>query len=98
MEREKLKEKNKAYQFMILNDGTEISYSSPKIKDGKETVEVYIRSQDQNCFKEAVCILPDYKWESHGYSDAEMKEFKRLVNSVGYLLIRFSRLGGIETI
>lgn len=98
MEREKLKEKNKVYHFMILNDGTEISYSSPKVKAGKEIVEVYIKSQDQNCFKEAICILPDYKWESYGYSDTEMKEFRRLINSVGHLLIRFSRSGGIETI
>lgn len=63
------------YPFMTLNDDTEITHSEMRA-DGR--VKVYIETPDEkDGFHNAICYLPDYKWENiNGYSDMEMSYFQ----------------------
>lgn len=66
-------------------------YSYP---DGK--VKVYIETPDETGgFHDAICWLPDYTWEVHGYSESEMMYFKQLIRDNAHLIIEFSQEGGI---
>lgn len=85
------------YPFMTLNDGTEITYSSPITTAHEDQVKVCIETPTHQGFKNAECVIPGYHWVNNGYSDTEMAEFKRLIKSVAHLLIRFSHEGGIES-
>ena len=82
------------YPFMTLNDDTEITHSE-MFSDGK--VRVYIETPDDSGgFHNAVCWLPEYRWESiNGYSDAEMAYFKQLIKNNAHLIIEFSQEGGV---
>ena len=42
---------------------------------------LYIETPVEGGFKDSTCILPDYEWEVHGYSDEEMKYFKDFVEN-----------------
>ena len=65
------------YPYMTLNDDTEITHSE-MYPDGK--VKVYIETPDETGgFHDAICWLPDYTWEVHGYSESEMMYFKQLI-------------------
>ena len=68
------------YPFITLNDDTEITHSEMK-SDGR--VKVYIETPDEkDGFHNAVCWLPEYKWEAvSGYTDDEMKFFEQLVRN-----------------
>ena len=69
------------YPFMTLNDDTEVYIETPDEKDG---------------FHNAICYLPDYKWENiNGYSDMEMSYFKKLIRENAHLIMEFSQEGGI---
>lgn len=82
------------YPFMTLNDDTEITHSEMK-SDG--SVKVYIETPDvQDGFHNAVCWLPEYRWEEiHGYSESEMKYFRKLIADMAHLIMEFSQEGGI---
>ena len=77
------------YPFMTLNDDTEITHSEMK-DDG--TVKVYIETPDEkDGFHNAVCWLPDFKWEKiNGYSDDEMRYFKKLIQSLSQKILTSS--------
>ena len=78
------------YPFMTLNDDTEITHSEMK-NDG--TVKVYIETPDEkDGFHNAVCWLPDFKWEKiNGYSDDEMRYFKKLIQPLCHKIITTKR-------
>ena len=82
------------YPFITLNDDTEITHSEMK-SDGR--VKVYIETPDEkDGFHNAVCWLPEYKWEAvSGYTDDEMKFFKQLVRNNAHAIIEFSQDGGV---
>lgn len=81
------------YPYMTLNDDTEITHSE-MYPDGK--VKVYIETLDETGgFHDAICWLPDYTWEVHGYSESEMMYFKQLIRDNAHLIIEFSQEGGI---
>ena len=80
------------YPFMTLNDDTEITHSEMK-PDGR--VKVYIETPIDGGFHDASCWLPDYTWEVHGYSEAEMSYFKQLIRDNAHLIIEFSQEGGV---
>ena len=81
------------YPYMTLNDDTEITHSE-MYPDGK--VKVYIETPDETGgFHDAICWLPDYTWEVHGYSESEMMYFKQLIRDNAHLIIEFSQEGGI---
>ena len=83
------------FQFMTLNDGTEIVHSEMNT-DGK--VKVYMETPDEKlCFKHATCWLPQNEWEDiYGYSDSELEYLKSLVTSEAHLIIEFSQNGGFD--
>lgn len=82
------------YPFMTLNDDTEITHSEMK-ENGQ--VKVYIETPDEkDGFHQAVCWLPEYRWESiSGYTEEEMAYFRQLVRNNAHLIIEFSRDGGV---
>ncbi len=82
------------YPCMTLNDDTEITHSEMK-PDGR--VKVYIETpDDKDGFHNAVCWLPEYKWENiSGYSDEEMDFYKKLIRNNAHAIIEFSQDGGV---
>ncbi|SOB98407.1 hypothetical protein [Pseudobutyrivibrio ruminis] len=83
------------YPFLTLADETEITHSEMK-PDG--TVKVYIETPDENDgFHNAVCWLPEYRWEDiNGYSDEEIEEYKELIKNNAHLIMEFSTKGGFK--
>ncbi len=83
------------YQFMTLNDDTEITHSE-MLPDG--TVKVYIETPDEkDGFHHATCFLPNYKWENiYGYTNEEIEKFKEIIESTAHLIIEFSQEGGFD--
>ena len=83
------------YQFMTLNDNTEIVHSEMKA-DGR--VKVYIERPDEEfCFRHAACWLPDYSWEDiHGFTEEDTAKYQEIIESTAHLLMEFSRGGGFE--
>ena len=83
------------YQFMTLDDGTEIVHSERK-PDG--TVKVYVEKPDEKlCFRTATCWLPQYRWEEiNGFSDDEMSRIKEVVRSTAHLMMEFADTGGFD--
>lgn len=82
------------YPFMTLNDDTEITHSE-RLKDG--SVKVYIETpDDSDGFHNAVCWLPEYRWENiNGYSDEEMAFFRQLLKNNAHLILEFAQEGGV---
>ena len=83
------------YQFMTLDDGTEIVHSERK-PDG--SVKVYIEKPDEkSCFRTATCWLPRYRWENvEGFGDDEMAKLKEVVKSTAHLMMEFADTGGFD--
>ena len=79
------------YPYMTLNDDTEITHSEMK-EDGR--VKVYIEKPVYGGFHDATCWLPDYQWSVNGFSDEEMKYFKKFVENNAHLIMEFSQTGG----
>ena len=84
------------YPFMTLNDNTEITYSSPINSNKGQLVKVYIETPIKNGFKSANCMLPQYDWENHGYTDKEMDYLRELIKSVAHIIVRLSKEGGSQ--
>ena len=83
------------YPFMNFPDGTSITHSEMQ-PDG--TVIVYIETPDEkDCFHNAVCYLPKYKWENiSGYSDEDIEKYQKIIESTSHLIIEFSQEGGFS--
>lgn len=83
------------YQFLTLNDGTEIVHSEMK-PDGR--VKVYVEKPDaQDCFHHMTCFLPGYQLEDIvGFSDDEVKYLVSIIESTAHLILRFSQTGGFD--
>ena len=84
------------YPYMTLPDATEITHSEILHDNGKEQVKVHIETPVEGGFKHAVCTLPDYTWEVHGYTTEEMAYFKDFVERAAHLFFKFARTGGFE--
>ncbi len=84
------------YPYMTLPDDTEITHSDIINNNGKEQVQVYIETPIEGGFKDATCILPDYEWTVHGYTEEEMKYYKDFVEKAAHLFFKFARSKGFE--
>ena len=74
-----------------------ISGHGVKYPESSETSFPCVRiSVEKDGFHNAVCWLPEYQWEKvHGYSEAEMTYFKKLIRNNAHLILEFSQDGGI---
>ncbi len=83
------------YPFLTLNDGTEITHSDMQ-PNGE--VKVYIEKPDnKDCFHNAYCILPEYRWEKiFGFSESEISYYNNIIETTAHLILRFSREGGFN--
>lgn len=83
------------YPFMTLNDGTEIVHSE-MMDDNR--VKVYIEKPDEkDCFHHMTCFLPKYEVEDvFGFTDNEVKEYTKIIQSTAHLIMEFSKEGGLE--
>ncbi len=80
------------YPFLTLNDGTEIVHSEMQ-KD--RTVRVFVELPTDDSFKNAYCILPEYRWEEiNGFSEEEIKRYQHEIEKVEHLIMEFSMHGG----
>ena len=67
------------YNYVELNDGTQIAYSN-FLEDG--TVEIGIERPCENGFDSARCLLPSFRWSGvEGFDDAELAEFERYLRN-----------------
>ena len=80
------------YPFLTLDDDTVIVHSEMQ-QDG--TVKVYIEKPDEkDCFHNAYCILPAYKWEQvNGFSECETERYRNITESTAQLIMMSSRKG-----
>ena len=62
------------YPFLQLDDNTEIVHSE-MLPNGE--VKVYVEKPDEkDCFHNAYCYLPSYRWENiFGFSDEEIAKY-----------------------
>ena len=83
------------YPFMTLDDDTEIVHSEKK-EDG--TVKVYVEKPDSaDFFHNAVCWLPDFRWEDiHGFTPEEIARYDEVIRSTAHLILEFSQRGGFS--
>ena len=82
------------YPFLQLNDHTEIVHSE-MLAD--ERVRVYIEKPIDGGFHSAMCYLPEYMWdEIVGFTDGEISEYQKILESTAHLIIRFAREGGFD--
>ena len=82
------------YPFIQLNDNTEIVHSD--ILEN-EQVKVYIEKPIKGGFKTATCYLPEYKWaEITGFTNDEISEYHKILESTAHLIIRFASEGGFD--
>ena len=83
------------YPFLTLDDSTEIVHSQT-LQDGN--VKVYIEKPDEkDGFHHATCFLPEYRWtDIFGFSDTDIQEYQKIVESTAHLIMRFAAEGGLE--
>ncbi len=83
------------YPFITLDDETEIVHSE-MLENGE--VKVYIEKPDEkDCFHNATCYLPDYRWEDiNGFTDEEINKYLDVIKSTAHLILEFSKEGGLE--
>ena len=83
------------FPFLTLSDDTEIVHSEMR-DDG--TVKVYVEKPDEtDCFHNASCILPAYRWENvNGFSEEEIARYQELIESLAHIIIQLAREGGFE--
>lgn len=84
------------YPFLTLDDNTEIVHS--EMLPGNQ-VKVYVEKPDEkDCFHNATCFLPEYKWvDINGFTDAEIKHYQNVIESTAHLIIKFSQEGGFDS-
>lgn len=83
------------YQFMELEDGTQIVHSE-LLPDN--TVKVYLeRPDEEDCFHSATCYLPNYKWDNiDGFTDEEIQNYQEVLESVAHLIYKYAKAGGFD--
>jgi len=83
------------YPLLTMDDSTEIVHSDMQ-PDGK--VKVYVEKPDEkDCFHNATCWIPGYKWEDiNGFSQEEVDAYQSVIESLSHLILRFSKEGGLE--
>ena len=83
------------YPFLTLDDDTEITHSEMR-PDG--TVKVYIEKPDEkDCFHHATFYLPGYVVSDvYGFTQEETERYLKIIQSVGHLILEFSRNGGFN--
>ena len=83
------------YPFLQLDDATEIVHSE-MLPQGE--VKVYVEKPDEkDCFHNAVCFLPHYRWENiNGFSVEEIERYQKIIESTSHLIMEFSTCGGFE--
>lgn len=83
------------YPFLQLDDNTEIVHSE-MLQNGE--VKVYVEKPDEkDCFHNAVCYLPKYRWEDiNGFTEEEINRYQEIIETVSHLIMEFSQQGGFD--
>lgn len=81
------------YPYMTFSDDTEVTHSQLQ-KDG--TVKVYIETPIDGGFKDLTCILPDYRWLNHGYSEKELLYWKEYIQNNAHIIMELAEKGGFR--
>ena len=83
------------YPFLQLDDETVIVHSE-MLSNGE--VKVYVEKPDEkDCFHNAICYLPEYRWEDiNGFTGEEIEKYQEIIQSTSHLIMEFSQHGGFE--
>lgn len=83
------------YPYLTLDEDTEIVHSE---MDENGQVKVYVEKADESDgFHSAYCVLPQYDWsEVNGFSDAEIREYQRIIEDNAHLIIELAQNGGFD--
>lgn len=83
------------YPFLQLDDETVIVHSE-MLSNGE--VKVYVEKPDEkDCFHNATCYLPEYRWEDiNGFTGEEIERYQEIIQSTSHLIMEFSQHGGFE--
>ena len=86
------------FNFMTLEDSTEIVHSDAYYENNVETVKVYFEKPVYGGFHSAECYLPSYEWKNiDGFSTEDIIYFHNFLQSVAHIVIRLAREGGFES-
>ena len=82
-----------SFALMTLNDNTEIVHSEI-LPDGR--VRVHVETPDKtDGFHSADCYIPGYSWQDvHGYNEAEIAYYQKLISNMAHLVMRYAAKGG----
>ena len=83
------------YPFLQLDDET-VFVHSEMLSNGE--VKVYVEKPDEkDCFHNATCYLPEYRWEDiNGFTGEEIESYQEIIQSTSHLIMEFSQHGGFE--
>lgn len=81
------------YPYMSFNDHTEVTHSQIQ-SDG--SVKVYIETPVYGGFKSLTCVLPDYRYQNDGYSEAELKTWLQYIRNNAHVIIELAGAGGFQ--
>lgn len=77
------------YEYVELEDGTQIAYSNV-LEDN--TVELSIERPIEDGFDSARCLLPSFSWSAiEGFSEEEIARLDSFVKNNAPLILRFAR-------
>lgn len=79
------------YPYMTFNDDTEVTHSQ-MLDDG--SVKVYIETPIEDGFKNLTCLLPEYRYENHGYDEKELNHWKEFIQNNAHIIMELAKEGG----
>lgn len=79
------------YPYMTFNDDTEVTHSQMR-DDG--TVKVYIETPIEGGFKDLTCLLPEYKYDNHGYDAKELEHWEEFIRNNSHIIMELAKEGG----
>lgn len=82
------------YPFMTFPDETVITHSDIFVENDVEKIKVYFEKPIDGGFIDATCVLPEYNWLNHGFSEEEISNFQKLLEKGVHVIYRFAKQGG----
>lgn len=79
------------YPYMTFSDHTEVTHSKLH-EDG--TVKVFIETPTQTGFKDLTCVLPQYQWDNHGFTQKEFEHWQKYVENNAHIIMELAAEGG----
>lgn len=77
------------YPLAETDEGIEMTYSKPKMRNGKLWAQVCVERFCDINFQSAWCILPEYRWEDvDGFTDEELEMLTAEIKKREHLIFK----------